>query len=258
MQVEHRGPVALIRFGNPDDRSRWSHEEETAYFDQLVALEADPAVRVIVLAGAAADFCAGPELSSLTSGAQRDPRGDDFPRTVAKPLIAAIDGGCHGIGLSLALMCDLRVVSDSTRISAGFASVGLVAEHGVPWLLQRICGHGTAADLLLTDRRINGAEAWRLGIAQYRAGDGTTALDHALSLAATMAERLSPLSLGVIKHQLNNECVGDAHETVVRGEHLVQRITAPGDFDEAITALREGRRPTMAPLAPAALRDVLG
>lgn len=257
MQVDHRGPVALIHFGNPEDRSRWSHEEETAYFDRLVALEADPTVRVMVLTGASADFCAGPELDSLTSPAERDPRGDDFPRTVAKPLIAAIDGGCHGIGLSLALMCDLRVVSASTRMSAGFASVGLVAEHGVPWLLQRICGHGTAADLLLTDRRIDGEEAWRLGIAQYLADEGTTALDHALALAATMAGRLSPLSLGVIKHQLNAECVGDAHDTVVRGEHLVQRITGPGDFSEAMTALREGRRPTPTALDLAVLRDVL-
>lgn len=258
MHVEHRGPVALIRFGNPEDRSRWSHAEESAYFDQLAALELDPSVRIIVLAGASDDFCAGPDLDSLTSGAERDPRGDDFPRTVAKPLIAAVDGACHGIGLSMALMCDLRVVSSTTRMSAGFASVGLVGEHGVPWLLQRICGHGTAADLLLTDRRIDGNEAWRLGVAQHRAEPEETALEVALSLATRIAERLSPLSLGVIKHQLNAECLGEAHDTVVRGEHLVQRITVVGDFEESVSAVREGRRPAHAPLETTVLREVLG
>jgi len=256
MHIEHHGPVALLRFGNPEDRSRWSHEAETDYFDTLVALEADPSVRVIVLTGTSADFCAGPELNSLTTNAVRDPRGDDFPRTIAKPVIAAIDGGCHGIGLSLALTCDLRVASSTTRMSTGFASVGLVAEHGVPWLLQRICGHGVAADLLMTDRRIDGAEARRLGVVQFLAEEGT-ALEEAMTLATTIAARLSPLSLGVIKHQLNNECVGDAHETVVRGEHLVQRISAKGDFDEAIAALRERRSPELAPLDLDVLRDVI-
>lgn len=257
MHIERHDQVALLRFGNPDDRSRWSHSAETDYFDTLASLEADPTVRVIVLTGASADFCAGPELDSLTAHAVRDPRGDDFTRTIAKPIIAAIDGGCHGIGLSLALMCDLRVASGTTRMSAGFASVGLVAEHGVPWLLQRVCGHGVAADLLFTDRRIDGAEARRLGIVQYLAEEGT-ALDEAMALAAKMAGRLSPLSLGVIKHQLNNECVGDLHETVERGEQLVQRVSARGDFDEAIAALRERRAPALAPLDVAVLREVLG
>lgn len=247
--------VGVVRFGNPRSRSRWSPRSESACFDRLTELEADPDVRVIVVTGSTADFCAGPEPEALSADAERDPRGDHFPRSISKPIVAAVDGACHGIGLSLALMCDVRVVSSTTRISAGFASYGLVAEHGVHWLLQRTCGHGTAADLLLTDRRIDGPEAFRLGLAQYLAQD-SSALEHALGMAARMAQRLSPLSLAVIKQQLTGGAEGGLEASVERGERLVQAVARAGDFEEAVAAARRGERPAFGPLDQTTLARV--
>lgn len=250
--------VGVIRFGDPASRSRWTPEYETTYFDRLADYDRHPDVRVIVVAGAAdGDFCAGPDLDALTENGSRDPRGDQFPRSVSKPIIAAIDGACHGIGLSLALTCDLRVVSASTRISAGFASFGLVAEHGVHWLLQRICGEGVAADLLMTDRRIDGAEAWRLGVAQYLA-EGSTAIDFAMELARGIARTLSPLSLAVIKRQLASDAGGTLDTAVTRGEELVRRVARHGDFHEAVEAFTRRELPQFGPLDHRTLGDVWG
>ena len=254
-EVEQGGPVAIVRGGNPTSRSRWSPATESALFDRLAEAEADPGVRVIVLAGSTDDFCAGPEPDALSADTARDPRGDQFPRSISKPVIAAVDGACHGIGLSLALMCDLRVVSSTTRISAGFASFGLVAEHGIAWLLQRICGHGAAADLLLTDRRIDGREAWRLGVAQYFTEE-TSALEHAVSLAEEMVRGLSPLSLAVIKRQLVHDSALELDEAVARGEHLVQRVVGAGDFQRLVDAFSRGEHVECAALDPIVVQQV--
>lgn len=255
--IERDDAVAILRYGDAQSRSRWSHQSETDYFDALAELEADPAVRVIVVTGASSDFCAGPELSALSSDAARDVRGDDFPRTIAKPIIAAIDGACVGIGLSMALMCDVRVISPSATVMAGLASTGLVAEHGLAWLIQRLCGDSVAADLLLTDRRLDGVEAHRVGLAQ-RLASGESALGDAVELARQMSSRLSPLSLGVIKHQLNRESGGDLHQAVTRGEEMVQRIVRHPDFETAIAAFQDRQRPIFAPFDPKAFDDVVG
>ena len=151
-------------------------------------------MRVIVVTGAGRGFCAGADmgvLQGLTAAAPRCARarpaaprdaarpadgslGPDvsahyggrfgYLMSVRKPIIAAINGPCAGIGLVFACFCDLRFASAQAVLTTAFAKRGLIAEHGISWLLPRLIGPARALDLLLSSRKLTGAEAEQLGL----------------------------------------------------------------------------------------------
>src|SRR5262249_20711265 len=136
--------------------------------------------------GAGRGFCAGADMDLLTdisAGARIEtaasgaasPSFDGTPRphftgkyayfpTVPKPIIGAINGACAGLGLVVALYCDVRFASGQAGFTPAFSRRGLVAEHGISWLLPRLCGPAHALDLLLSGRKIDAAEALRVGL----------------------------------------------------------------------------------------------
>ncbi len=142
----------------------------------------DDNVRVIVLTGAGRAFCAGADMDALKG---LDP--DDIKRagtlppfdmnrrpdwqaryayypSIAKPVIAMLNGATAGIGLVHALYCDLRFAADNTVFTTAFSRRGLIAEHGISWMLPRIVGHANALDLLMSARRVSSDEALRIGL----------------------------------------------------------------------------------------------
>src|SRR5206468_5110582 len=94
-----------------------------------------------------------------------DRRPQAFPLSIPKPILAAVNGPVAGIGLVQALMCDIRFAAEDAKITTAFARRGLVAEHGISWLLPRLIGPARALDLLLSGRVVLGAEAARIGLA---------------------------------------------------------------------------------------------
>lgn len=247
--------IGVVLLGRPGHRTRWSPELETAYFDALAEGAEDARVRAIVVAGAGGDFCAGVEPGALDADATRDPRGDAFPTQIPKPVIAAVEGHCLGIGLAMALMCDIRVMAGGARLNTGLAPVGLVAEHGIAWLLQRTAGVATALDLLLSAREIDGTEGHRLGLATAVVPDGE-AVTAAKDYARQLAERSSPLSMAAVKRQVHLDATADLDTAIVRGETWVRRAARSRDFEEGATALAERRLPHHPPLDPEVLAEV--
>src|SRR5207253_4967308 len=118
-----------------------------------------------------------------------------------KPVIAAINGPCAGIGLVLALMCDIRFAAADAKITTAFARRGLVAEHGISWILPRLVGPARALDLLLSGRVVLGEEAERLGLVN-RTFPRDRVLDDALAYARDIAANCAPSSLGAMKRQV--------------------------------------------------------
>src|SRR5206468_10860904 len=96
--------------------------------------------------------------------AQEDPRPHTFPLSIPKPLIAAINGPCAGLGLVHALMCDLRFAAAEAKITTAFSRRGLIAEHGISWILPRVVGPSRALDLLFSSRIVLAEEAAELGL----------------------------------------------------------------------------------------------
>src|ERR1700687_2872448 len=123
--------VATFTLNRPERRNAWTAPMEDGYFDVLAAADTDPAVRVGVLTGAGTSFCPGMDMGRLAEVAGRpvniSARRPQYapphpaPRLPQKPLIAAINGACAGIGLTQALMCDVRFAARGARFSTAFA-----------------------------------------------------------------------------------------------------------------------------------------
>src|SRR6266404_9395954 len=160
----------------------WTATMERDVRHAMEAAAGDDGVRVIVLTGAGRAFCAGADMEALQA---IDPseirRGESAPPfdmnrradwqtryayypAIPKPVIGMLNGATAGIGLVHALYCDLRFAADNTVFTTSFARRGLIAEHGISWILPRIVGLPAALDLLLTGRTIEAAEAKRLGL----------------------------------------------------------------------------------------------
>src|SRR5438270_1183525 len=171
MSVEHG--AALLTLNRPERLTAWTAEMEREYFGRLAECGRSEHVRVIVVTGAGRGFCAGADMQGLQelsddgvdeqrTSEQRTPQ--HFPHSIPKPIIAAINGPCAGIGLVQALMCDIRFAAQDAKITTAFARRGLVAEHGISWILPRLVGPAAALDLLVSGRIVLGEEAAELGL----------------------------------------------------------------------------------------------
>lgn len=243
--------VAVVMFNRPDRLNAWNPPLEAAYVRALRRASSDPGVRAVVVTGAGRAFCAGADKSVLEAievgGSVDGPIGarrlqlQDFEPAVPKPVVAAVHGHCVGIGLAHALACDVRFTTPDTSWSAPFARLGLVAEPGTAWLIQRIAGYSAAADLLLTGRAIRGDDAYRLGLADHLV-DGDV-LEAAIKYAGDIARNCSPSALAVIKSQLQGDTMVDLGTAVERAGELTQNALVGADFAESVRAVREKRRP---------------
>ena len=174
--------VATITLNRPDRLNAWTGTMYREVRQAMRDASDDGAVRVIVLTGAGRGFCAGADMDALqgiqSSGRNAAPVDEpfdpsapsDFAKTysyfpaVPKPIIAAINGACAGLGLIVTLYADLRFASDAAVFTTAFSRRGLVAEHGISWLLPRLVGIANAADLLFSARRVSAAEAREIGL----------------------------------------------------------------------------------------------
>jgi enoyl-CoA hydratase/carnithine racemase len=255
--------VAVITFNRPDRLNAWTPELQTRYFDLLEECAAREDVRAIVLTGAGRGFCAGADmqhLAELTAGdadgasapaTSVDSRPVTFALTIPKPIIAAINGPCAGLGLVHALMCDLRIAAASAKITTAFARRGLVAEHGISWMLPRLVGPARALDLLLSGRVVLGEEAAALGLVN-RAVENERLMDEVLSYARMLSTECSPASMAMMKGQVYRDYERTLAESLERANELmVQSFTGP-DFVEGVRSFTERRSPEFAPLAAAA------
>jgi enoyl-CoA hydratase/carnithine racemase len=249
--------VALLTLNRPDRLNAWTAEMQTAYFDLLEDCSGRDDVRAIVLTGAGRGFCAGADMENLQAlsagdldGASttRETRPVSFPLTIPKPIIAAINGPCAGIGLVGALVCDLRFAAASAKLTTAFARRGLVAEHGISWLLPRLVGHARALDLLLSGRIVLGAEAAELGLVNRAVEDGRV-LDEALAYAGELAAGCSPASMAEMKRQVYRDYDRTLDETVAEANRLMLESFSAPDFAEGVQSFIERRPPRFAPLA---------
>jgi enoyl-CoA hydratase/carnithine racemase len=228
--------------------------------------ERDENVRVIVLTGAGRGFCAGADMSLLstvaekgldearraqglqpTSGSGEGARGNFqkkysyFP-AITKPVIAAINGPVVGLGLVIALYCDIRLASDTARFSTAFAQRGLIAEYGMAWMLPRLIGHSNALDLLFTARMIDAPEALRMGLVNQML-PRETFLESVQRFAADMASNVSPRSLRVIKRQVYDAMFQTLAEAFEISEQEMLASLKCEDFREGVAHFMEKRPP---------------
>lgn len=272
-QADHNGPMtaarqqdavlydvtdsgaAVVTLNRPERLNTWGGDIAAAFYGGLDRAEADPAVRVIVLTGRGKAFCAGANLGSMATvgdslghSEQRDLAelvGDRQPyylTTLSKPVIAAINGSCIGIGLTQALMCDVRFAAAGAKFAAVFARRGLIAEYGISWILPRLTGWGVALDLLLSGRTFLADEAAELGLIKEVVAPDQL-MNRVMDYAEDMARNCSPASMAVIKRQAYGDAMSDVADASSRAEKLLQESLLRPDVIEGITSFFEKRAP---------------
>jgi enoyl-CoA hydratase/carnithine racemase len=245
--------VLTLTFNRPDRLNAWTDDMGRRYFDQLAEAELNPEVRAIVVTGAGKGFCAGADfqtLNAIQDGSYKgepDKRPNTFPTTIRKPIIAAVNGACAGLGMVHALMCDLIFTADEAKWTTAFARRGLIAEYGLSWILPRLIGHAKAMDLLLSGRTFSGAEAYELGLVN-RSVPRESLLEEATAYARELAAFSSPASMAVMKRQI----WGDWSQTLESSEsaaarQMVEAFARP-DFAEGVASFLERRAPGFPPL----------
>jgi len=253
--------VAVLTFNHPERMNAWGGGMATAFYSCLDRTEADPAVRAVVVTGSGRAFCAGADMGDLSTirSTTVDTAGDTdvdklvgerhphFVTTLHKPIIAAINGACAGIGLTQALMCDVRFAVRGAKFTTSFARRGLIAEYGISWILPRIVGAGAALDLLLTGRVFLAEEAAELGLVK-EVLPAEELLPRAIAYAEDIAANCAPSSLAVIKQQVYADTMRDVFEASAVAEKLMQESMLRPDFIEGITSFFEKRPPNFPPL----------
>ena len=200
--------IAIIELHRPEQLNAYSGKMGVELGSAYRACDDDDAVRAVVLTGAGKAFCAGADMSagedtfasqdsSTFSAAGVDPPAWE----VRKPVIAAMNGHAVGLGLTLALQCDMRIAASEGKYGVLQVRRGVMPDAYSHWTLPRLVGMERAADLLLTGRKIDGDEAVRMGIAS-RALPASEVLPAALEIARDIAVNTAPLSVAVTKRLL--------------------------------------------------------
>jgi 2-(1,2-epoxy-1,2-dihydrophenyl)acetyl-CoA isomerase len=253
--------VATITLNRPDKRNALSNELTPALRQTLLTVEADPAVRCVVITGAGRAFCSGGDVSGMGGAAPSAP--SDTPRPtledavrrlqhgqetltlrlfdLAKPTIAALPGAAAGAGMSIALACDLRIAAQSAFITSAFANIGLSGDYGGSWLLTQIVGVARAKELYYTSRRVGADEGLALGIFNEVVAD-----DELMARARTLAESIAagpPIALRYMKENLNRAVGADLRTALALEADRMVRCTRTDDHREAVQAFIGKRKP---------------
>jgi enoyl-CoA hydratase/carnithine racemase len=247
--------VATITLNRPDRLNAWTGEMENEIRDAMTTAGADQNVRAILVTGAGRGFCAGADMSILTGitaapGARETVAADNtgnfgqkfsYLLAVPKPIFMAINGPIAGIGLCLAVFGDFRYMAAGTKLTTAFAKRGLIAEHGISWMLPRLIGNMNAMDLLCSARTVQAEEAERMGLVRTLPAEGFLAAVQ--GIAREMATTASPRSIGVIKRQVYEAQFQSLAEAWAVADREMAGSFSSEDFKEGVAHFVEKRAP---------------
>jgi enoyl-CoA hydratase/carnithine racemase len=265
--------IATVTLNRPDKLNAWTRVIEGEVDQAMRAAAADDGVRVIVLTGAGRGFCAGADMSLLSAATDRaaDGGGDAADGTgrskllkeplpgqldhgpgfamrytyftaIPKPVIAAVNGPTAGLGLVVALFADMRFASEDAMFTTAFARRGLIAEHGIDWILPRLVGLPNALDMLLSARKVSAQEALAMGLVN-KLFSAENFQDNVRAYARELADLVSARSMRVMKEQLYRALSLSLADAVARGhDEMVASFDSP-DFKEGVAHFIEKRAP---------------
>lgn len=252
MTVLYESPgegVALITLNRPDKLNSFNRDLRRDLTAALARASADDKVRAVVITGAGRAFCAGADVSA---GAEMSNVEDvlnteyagflNIVQSAPKPVIAAVNGPAAGIGMTLALTCDLRVMGEGAYLMSAFANIGLVPDGGLSWLLTREVGYARAYQLAIEAEKIDAEQALTFGLVNRVVPDGEV-VANAAGWAASLCER-APVALALTKRAFR-AAAQDGLKNAAAYEAMLQRqALATEDCAEGVAALFQKRKPS--------------
>ncbi len=245
--------VATITLNRPHARNALTAEMKDALLAAVRKAWAQAEVRAVILTGAGEAFCSGQDLREhaevLASGAE--PTGTVRQHynpiittimTMPKPVIAAVNGNAAGAGASLALACDFRVAARRASLLMAFARVGLAADSGASWTLQRLAGPAKAAELLMLAEPVDAEHALAAGLFTTVVAD-----DEVVPEAMRLAQRLAggpTAAYGGIKDQLLYSASHGLADSLENEARVQAELGQTADHGAATLAFTRKERPT--------------
>jgi enoyl-CoA hydratase/carnithine racemase len=240
--------VAVVTLNRPEQLNAFTGRMGDELGRAYASCDAEDAVRALVVTGAGRAFCAGADL---------EPGGDTFAAPseqfsaspvnppaweVRKPVLGAINGHAIGIGLTLAMQCDLRLVAEDAKLGFVHVRRGVLPDAHAHWTVPRAVGHARAADLLLTGRTFSGREAAELALVN-RALPADEVLPATLDLARDIAVHTAPLSVALTKRLLWTSPTLDRDEVGRIETEYHRLVMGTPDAREGVLAWLERRDP---------------
>lgn len=269
---DHIGTITLNR---PDRLNAYNDKMASDIRKAMAEAANDSDVRVVILTGAGRGFCAGADMQVLqavptdgtprAASSARGEVGDAFKSSYGpnldaefadmtrfayfmrtkKPIIAAINGPCAGIGLIMTLYADMRFVSDKAVLTTSFAQRGLIAEHGIAWLLPRLIGPANALDVLLSARKFSPQEAKDMGLVN-KVFAADVFMNNVHAYARLLADTVSPRSMAVMKAQIWKSLFQDFGQALEAADAEMPPSFVWPDFKEGVSHFLEKRAPKFA------------
>ena len=264
--LEVKDGVAVVFLNRPAALNAFTAAMALGLKRAVADAVADTAVKVIVITGAGRGFCAGADMNVLqnipaggrvTSMPEVDFNfysglGPDVGPHYAgrfgyllqarKPVIAALNGPAAGLGLVLALYADIRFAGSEAKLTTSFAQRGLIAEHGISWLLPRLVGPAHALDLLYSARKLSAAEAERVGLVN-KVFPQASFMQDVLAYARTLAQTVSPRSTAVMKAQVWKALHQEFNDALALADEEMKKSFASADFKEGVAHYLQKRAP---------------
>jgi enoyl-CoA hydratase/carnithine racemase len=243
--VERDGGVALVTLNRPEQRNAVSLEMRGDLARVFCELDADPAIRVVVLTGAGSAFCAGVDLkegpgaSGFSAAMAAEPVVRPFER-FAKPVIVAVNGAAVGAGLEIALACDIRLASGTAKFGLTEVRIGSLAGSGGIQRLARAVSPSFAATIVYTGETVDAETALCVGLVS-QVVEGQQLLADACDLAQRIAAN-APLSLQAAKRALR-AAIEPTMENLTLERTLWALLSTTSDREEGRAAFREKRPP---------------
>jgi enoyl-CoA hydratase/carnithine racemase len=255
LYVKENG-IALITMNRPEKRNALSPGLFQGIFNSVEDAAKDDEMKVIIITGKGEAFCSGADVKSMAAGElQRKPetppeqpepvRRAPFAlqfRECPKPIIAALNGVAVGVGLDLALSCDIRIASDKARMTVGYVRRGMVPAAGSAWYLPRLLGMDRALKVIWTSEMIDAMEAEKLGLVTM-----VVPHDELESAALELAEEIAKaptLAVQAAKRAVYESMDTDLAKSLDLTMKIRQGLLGTHDFHESATAFVEKRAPT--------------
>ena len=253
VNIYRRGAAAKLELNRPGSLNSWNEQFGLDLLAAIRAVAADPAVRAVTITGAGRAFSSGADLKASVL---RTPAGDPdvynvltgryHPiitgiRDMPKPVVAAVNGGAVGIGLSLALACVLVIAAESAYFLLAFVNIGLVPDGGSSVFVPARVGFARAAEMAMLGERIGARQALEWGMVNQVWPDGELPA-RADDLAARLADGPTRSYAGA-KRQLNSWLYDRMDQQLELEAQIQQETAGSADFAEGVLAFTEKRAP---------------
>jgi enoyl-CoA hydratase/carnithine racemase len=273
LKEAQRDGVLVLTLHDPPTRNALGPDMTQELLAALDRFEADPQQRVLLLTGTEPSFCSGANVRGFSQriqerespgageaqplpwgkmearlGAPRDQTGafqaSQVPLRIhqlQKPSIAAVNGHAMGVGMGVALACDIRIAGQKAQFAEAFVRMGLIPGDGSCWQLPRLIGLSNTLLLQYTGDRVDAQEAYRLGLVSKVAPDGAL-MEAALELASRLAQGPTQ-SLSLIKYLVHRGLHSDFAENLELAQAAQEQVRQTADHKEAVRAFLEKRAP---------------